>query len=220
MDKLNPTDKAACEMVKNFRDYFIGLKTKLNTYEELFENDKAKFLMENTAKSFFLDFNEIIVSYLLLEFAKITDHESSIVKGGKRENFTVENLINAIEWPDNIKGRLEELKNETKRFHSLIETARNRQLAHYDKESYLRNIVLGDFTSEEGMKFIKALEEICNITFQACFGTIVGDIVVSMPGDVQELKNALRKALVYDRLFSEGTKEEKLRLLKFSKELE
>ena len=220
MNKLKPTDKAACEMVENFRDYFIGLKAKLDIYEELFENDEAKLLMEKTAKAFFLDFNEIIVSFLLLEFAKITDRECSNTKEGKRENFTVDNLINFIDWPDSIRGRLEELKSETKSFHSLIETARNRLLAHYDKEAFLNNVVLGTFTSDEWVKFIETLKEICDITHQACFGSIVGDIVVSMPGDVQDFKKALRKAFVYDKLFSEGNTEEKAKLLKYRMEIE
>ena len=220
MNKLKPTDKAACEMVENFCGYFIGLKAKLNIYEELFEDDEAKLLMEKTAKAFFLDFNEIIVSCLLLEFAKITDRECSKTREGERENCTVNNLINVVDWPDNTKKRLEELKKETESFHSLIEPARNRLLAHYDKESFLSNAVLGTFTSDEGIKFVKALEEICNITHQACFGSIVGDIVVSMPGDVQELKETLRKALVYDRLFSEGNIEERTKLLKYRRKLE
>lgn len=220
MIKLKPTDKAACEMVENFRDYFIELKAKLDIYQELFENDEAKLLMEKTAKAFFLAFNEITISFLLLEFAKITDREYSNTKDGKRGNFTVDNLINVIEWPDSIKRRLEELKSETKSFHSLIETARNRLLAHYDKESFLNNEVLGTFTSDEGIKFVEALKEICDLTHQACFGSIVGDIGVSLPGDVQELKKSLRKALVYDRLFFEGDTEEKVKLLKYSGELE
>lgn len=218
MDKLKPTDKVACEMVKNFCDYFVELKAKLNIYEELFEDDKAQLIMEKTAKSFFLDINRLVINTLLLEFAKITDRGYD--RGANRENFTVENLINSIDWSDSIKERLEELKNETKSFHSLIKDARNRLLAHYDKESFLNNVVLGTFASDQGVKFIEALQNICDITHQACFGSIVGDIVVSMPGDVQDLKKALRKALVYDRLFSEGNTEEKTRLLKYRMELE
>ena len=218
MDRLKPTGKAACEMVENFCDYFVELKVKLNIYEELFEDDKAQFIMEKTAKSFFLDINRLIINTLLLEFAKITDR--SYDRGANRENFTVENLINSIDWSDSIKERLEELKNETKSFHSLIKDARNRLLAHYDKESFLNDVVLGTFTSDQGVKFIETLQNICDITHQACFGSIVGDIVVSMPGDVQDLKKTLRKALVYDRLFSEGNTEEKTRLLKYRMELE
>jgi AbiU2 len=176
--------------------------------------------MEKTAKAFFLDFNEIIVCSLLLEFAKITDPECSNTKEGKRENFTIENLINSIDWSDNIKERLEVLKTETKSFHFLIKDARNRLVAHYDKKSFLNNAVLGTFTSDQGIKFIEALQNICDITHQACFGSIVGDIVVSMPGDVQDLKKTLSKALVYDKLFSEGNTEEKTRLLKYRMELE
>jgi hypothetical protein len=220
MNKLKPTDKAACEMVENFCDYFIALKAKYDIYEELFENDKTKLLMEKTARAFFLDyFNEIIVNYLLLEFAKITDRECS--NNGKRENFTVDNLINIIDWPDNIKGRLEELKSKTKSFHSSIETARNRLLAHYDKESFLNKIVLGTFTSDdEGVKFIETLQEICVLTHEACFGSNGGEIGVYLPGDVQELEKVLKKALVYDRLVFEGNIEENTRLLKYLGELE
>jgi hypothetical protein len=188
MIKLKPTDKAAGEMVENFCNYFVELKAKLYIYEELFENDEAKLIMGKTAKSFFLDLNDVIVKFLLLEFAKTTDSEWSNTKDGRRENFTVENLINTIDWPYRVKARLDVLKIEAKFFHSLIEKARNKLLAHYDKESFLDDITLGNFTSEQGVKFIETLQEICDITHEVCFGSIVGDVVVSMSGDVQELK--------------------------------
>ncbi|NLY75728.1 MAG: hypothetical protein GX075_10530 [Firmicutes bacterium] len=215
MDKLNYTDKAALEIVKNFCSYFVDLKAKLYIYKELFENDKAKLIMESTAKSFFLEINQIIVNTLLLEFAKISDRGYD--NGVKRENFTVENLIDSINWPENIKERLEELKKKAGFFHSLIKKARNRLLAHYDKEAFLSDKALGEFTPEQEVEFIETLQEICDIIHQACFGSIVGDIVMSMPGqgDVQDLKKALKKAIAYDRFFSEGNTEEKTKLLKF-----
>lgn len=60
-------------------------------------------IIEKVALSFFLDINYILVTFIRLEFAKITDPETSKVKGEIKENFTIENIVNTIEWPENIK---------------------------------------------------------------------------------------------------------------------
>lgn len=86
---------------------------------------------------------------------------------------------------------------------------------HNDKETFLNDEVLGGFPAGEDERFLSLLEEICNITHEACFNSIFGSVCVSTLGDVEDLKKALKKALVFDRLFSESTGKEKAKLLKY-----
>lgn len=102
-----------------------------------------------------------------------------------------------------------------KTFRGYIKNARNKLLAHYDKETFLNAKVLGDFPFGDEERFLSVLEEICNITHEACFNSIFGTISVSTQGDVEDLKKALKKALVFDRLFSESKGEEKAKLFEY-----
>ncbi len=213
--KQQHTDVTVSKMVATFCHYVVWLRSVFNIYKELYENDEAKQVMDKTAQSFFADLNMIFNNYLLLEFAKITDPATSRVNGENIENFTVNNLITRVDWPENIVSTLELLRKEVETFRGYIKDARNKLLAHYDKETFLNGKALGDFPFGAEERFLSVLEEICNITHKACFNSIFGSISVSMRGDVEDLKKALKKALVLDRLFSESKGEEKAKLFEY-----
>lgn len=215
MGKHQHTDPAVSIMVKCFCNYVVWLRSVHNMYKELYENDKADQLMDKTAQSFFDDLNVILINYLLLEFSKITDRATIQVKGDNIANFTVDNLITCVNWPDKIMSSLEPLRKEVKTFRGYIENARHKLLAHYDKETFLNGKVIGGFPLGENERFLSVLEKICDITHEACFNSIFGSISVSMHGDVEDLKKALKKALVFDRLFSESKGKETAKLFNY-----
>ena len=168
-------DKKAAELVKKFCNKVFRFHVIHHMYKELFEDEDAQSLMENTANYFFSDLNTILQHYLLLEFAKITDPS----KTGKHENFTIDNLIESIDWPDDVHKTLTSLNDKTKKFRNYIIDARNKLLAHMDKEVHLSDKVLGGFPEGEEESFLQTLVEICETTHKACFDSIYGKIVVT-----------------------------------------
>lgn len=164
--------------------------------------------MRKTAFLFFGDIGRIIHGYLLLEFAKITDR----AKTGEKENFTIDNLIESIEWPPDIREELEALRDKTKSFRNYILPARHKLLAHTDKETFLADGTLGKFPEGEDEVFLDTLQRVCDVTYKACFGTIFGEISTAQPGDVSDLKGALEKAVAFDQLLSESSGQEAARL--------
>jgi len=214
MKAVPHSDEIAKQMVKRFCDQFIWLRVVHNIYKELFENDETQILMKNTAPSFFSYFNTILINCLFLEFVKITDP----VMTGAHENFTVDNLIKSINWPQNVYQELKALSEKTKIFKQYAKDARNKLLAHIDKEIFLSNKTLGKFPVGEDERFLEILERICNITHEVCFGSILGTISLTAPGDVVNLKRALTKALAFDRLLSESTGSELSKLFDYLKE--
>ncbi len=199
MKKMNYADTVVAQMVKKFCGQVVWLRVVRNIYKELFEQEKDRILMEKTAPSFFSDLNIILHNYLLLEFVKITDPATSKTSKEKvRENFTVDNLIECIEWPKDVYQKLKSLNERTKTFRGYTKDARDKLLAHMDKQIFLSDGILGKFPKKEDERFLKTLEEICNITHGVCFGSIFGQIIVTMPGDVLNLKRALKNALVFD----------------------
>jgi hypothetical protein len=88
------TDETAKLVVKAFCKEIFRLRVVRHIFEELFENEESQILMERTAPSFFAEIKKILHSYLLLEFAKITDPTTS---RGRQENFTLYNLIGSVD---------------------------------------------------------------------------------------------------------------------------
>ena len=193
MKKISYTDEAAKKFVKKFCGQVFWLRNVRHVYEELFEDDRSLILMEKTAPSFFADLNTILHSYLLLEFAKITDPAETYDK----ENFTVDNLIMSIDWPQRILDKLTVLSAKSKSFRNHILLARHKLLAHTDKEAFLTERTLGEFPVGEDEVFLKTLQEVCDITHQACFGLIFGQMIMAKPGDVINFKRVLEDAVTF-----------------------
>lgn len=205
------TDESAKEAVKKFCDQVLWLRIARHIYEELFEKEESRALMEKTASSFFAHLNTIFQNYLLLAFVKMTDPP----KSGKNENFTVENLVMSIDWPAPVRDKLRALSQKTKGFRSHVLEARNKLLAHTDKEAFLAEKALGTFPEGEDEVFLKALEEMCNISHEVCFGSVFGQMLLTAPGDVINLKRALLNSLAFDQLLAESEGQEKVRLYSY-----
>ncbi len=204
-------DESAKKAVKRFCDQVFWLRVVRHIYEELFEKEGSNTLMEKTASSFFADLNTILQNYLLLEFVKVTDPP----KTGKKENLTVDNLVMSIDWPPGIREKLRSLSERTKGFRNHVLGARNKLLAHIDKEAFLAEKRLGAFTEGEDEVFLKALEKICDIAHEACFGRVFGQMVLAEPGDVVNLKRTLANGVAFDQLLAESNGQEKIRLYSY-----
>ena len=205
---ISHTDKAAKTIVEKFCGQVVWLLNVRRIFAELFEDEQTQVLMQKTASSFFGNIGRIIHGYLLLEFAKITD----LAETSGKENLTIDNLIESIEWSPDTREELEVLRNKTKSFRDYILPARNKLLAHIDKETFLADGTLGKFPEGEDEVFLETLRKVCDVTHKDCFGTIFGEINTAQPGDVSDLKGALEKAVAFDQLLSESSGQEAARL--------
>jgi hypothetical protein len=220
---ISYTDETAKEIVKRFCDHVHWLISVRYIYKVLFEDKQPSCLtlMEETASSFFTDLNRILQEYLLLECAKITD----LATTGKYENFTVDCLVRGICWPDdavglrqltsltdddkNILKELKSLQAITEGFRNYIQCARNKLLAHLDRETVLSGKPLGGFPEGEDKTFFDALQKMCNIVHEACFGTIYGEMIPTRSGDVINLRRTLQCAVAFNVALSESSGQNK-----------
>ena len=218
MKTISYTDERAKEIVEKFCAHVHWLVRVRHAYQVLFEDEQpsCRTLMERTASSFFADLNTILQEYLLLECAKITDPAAS----GDYENFTVAYLVEHICWPtkqltalpDDDKDILKEFKSlqaVTEDFRSDIKRARDKFLAHLDKEAVLSGEPLGAFPEGKDQDFFDALQKLCNITHEACFGTIYGDMSPITGGDVINLRKTLECAVAFKAALSESSGQNK-----------
>ena len=172
----------ARKTVRSFCEYVAWLKGIHDVYNQLFERDDAENLMRSTAAMFFADLNKIIIDYLLLAMARITDPPHT----GKYENSTVANLIETIASPPTVMEQLKELNRKLTAFRGHIAPARNKLVAHLDKASFLGDLRLGEFPKGQDREAMQALEEMCNLMHEAACGRIFGEISVAVGGDVLE----------------------------------
>ena len=205
------TDEDAKHAVKRFCDQVFWLRIVRRMYKELFEMEDSLPLMKKTAWSFFEELNTILQNYLLLEMAKVTDPP----KSGTKENLTVADLVLSVDWPPGVRERLGSLNEVTKGFRDHILEARNKLLAHLDKEAFLSQKPLGQFPEGEDEVFLETLEEICNVAHEACFGRIFGKMVPAEQGDVINLKRTLVAAAAFDQLLADSKGPEKKRLFSY-----
>ena len=211
--KFYPTDETARNMVERFVHYIADLKAVHRIIKELFTEEEDRRLMDQTASSFFSDLYQICVKYFLLESAKIMDPKKSCGK----ENFTIDNLLATIDWPEATRQELNDLKQSVDEFKKHIKPARDKILAHYDKSTYLSNEVLGAFPKGCDEGFLIALDKMCNVMHEASSDCICGSIHVGTQGDVRDLKKTLKRAIAFEKLLRESTGEEKYRLYNLSK---
>lgn len=123
----------AKKMVDKFCNLMFWLKNVHNAYKQLFESDEAKSMMEKTACRFFMDLNEIMHHYLLLECAKITDPSKTF----GHDNFTIKGMIENIDWLCDTKAKLNLLDAQADNFRKYILDPRNKLVAHLDRKSVL-----------------------------------------------------------------------------------
>jgi hypothetical protein len=206
--RLAADSKDAQKAVKSFCEYVVWLKAVHTIYLELFEDEGAEHLLQKTAPSFFVDINKMLVDYFLLSVARILDPP----RMGRFENFTVDNFLETIDWPEYARGGLSDLNKTLQAFKAHIAPARNKLIAHLDKKAFIDDHVLGEFPEGQDREVIKALEDMCNVMHKASFGEIFGSISVGVGGDVLDLKKTLQRGLAFERLLREAKGDEKLRL--------
>ena len=219
MKTIPYSDKTAKEIVGKLCAHVHWLVRVRHTFKVLFEDEQpsCRTLIEQTASSFFTDLNRILQEYLLLECAKITDPATS----GKHENFTVACLVKKIIWPSDkqltsmadgdmdVLQELKSLRKTTEDFRSHIKPARNKLLAHLDRGAVLSGEPLGAFAEGKDKTFFDALQKICNIVHEVCFGTIYGDMSTITCGDVISLRKTLEFAVAFKLALSESSPQNK-----------
>ncbi|MBS2024560.1 MAG: hypothetical protein JST92_19335 [Deltaproteobacteria bacterium] len=202
------SSEEARQAVAQLGQHFVWLKSVWHNYTVLFENQRTFETRNATAFRFFDDLNRVMIEYLLLSFARITDPPRSM----GNENFTIANLLETIDWPEPHKSSLLGLWAKLQAFRTKIVPARNKLIAHLDKNAFLKDLTLGVFEKGEDRVFIEDLEAICNVMHEAATGSIFGQVQVAERGDAIDLLRVLEWGRAFDRAISAAKGEEKMKL--------
>jgi len=200
---LPPTSDGARGMVRAFVEFVVYLKSLHWTFGRLFEASDMERLTERTAPDFFGLVNELLAAAFRLECCKITDPAAS----GRKENFSVAHLVEAIDWPSTTRMRLLSLQQDLEPLRQLLLGARNKLLAHHDLGAVMNEQPLGHFPLGEDTHFLSAMEAMCNVMSESAFGEPIGSISVACQGDVLDPHRALSKSIAWDELLKSALPE-------------
>jgi hypothetical protein len=148
--------------VKAFCNTCVSLRSTWEHYRILFEgSDLKRELLQGVAATFFYDLHALLVRHLVLEICKITDPART--KG--RDNLTIKFLIQHSEFSSTpaTLDRLKRLSGSIHAFRDKIVPARNRLIAHLDRESVQLGQPLGGAPQDDWLQFWIDLQDFLNI---------------------------------------------------------
>jgi len=179
-------------------------------YIRLFESGEQRLkLLEEIASTYFTDLHTMYKGYLLTQICKLTDPAQT----GGNYNLTTNYIVECIPWPEDVKEKLSFIAKELNRFRNYITPARHKILSHLDLNITTDGTTLGAFPEGEEKKFWVNLQEFVNISYGHLFDGIF-PIESTSEGDVDELIEALKKAIDYDQYFKDKQSDKYNRRLK------
>ena len=183
------------KMFEAFRREAEWLRNCYNIYIHLYEADgETDDVLKRTAGWFFWDLNRILIEYIFLQVGKLTDPAQTSVKGGKRDNLTINHIDARLEAQGLLTKQIRCLSKKLLGYGEKVVVARNKLIAHLDRDAVLTGTGLGAHTEEEMVQFYDNLQKYCDA---------VGNVVGAGPsdfstqpgsGDVVDLLSALKRS--------------------------
>jgi hypothetical protein len=155
MKKSSLIEPASKEDIEYFCVHCVQAYAAYRNQKILHANQET---LEKTARTFFGDINGILIDHMILQVCKMTDPDQDF-QGNK--NLTILFFINGAS--DDTRSQLEPIGKTITKFTNELKPARNKILAHIDRETVLKGENLGAASDAEWDKFWSDLEEFLKI---------------------------------------------------------
>lgn len=175
-----------------FRDHCIIIRRDYNTYNDLFFSGVDELLIK-TAPVFFNDIAEIMSRDWLLQVCKIMDPSTKKMKGIEYETISIELLNTQLRKENLLTDQIKKLSSQILAYGDLIKPARNKRIAHFDRNSAVSEIVLGDHDEELLSDFLAHLQQYCDEVGRAIGVGPLDFSASGCKGDVRDLIMILRQ---------------------------
>lgn len=197
------------DVFEEIKGHYIWLKALRETYKVLYETKENTKIIDKSAKMFFDDINIMMIHQIVLCSCKLTDEYNR-----KNKNLVLGYFLELDQF--NTDSRIIELYTEIQKFRRNLIKARNKIVAHNDFDAIMRLEKLGGFSKGEDIAFLNNIEKYLNIVSEKTTGQIMGEIVVNLPGDVNDLLRYLQYGLSMERMLDdEETLEGKMKIDKY-----
>ena len=182
--------------VEEFLKICVQVRIDRDLYKTLFEVDtKLIDVYQNIAPLCFGDLRRIFVEHLFLQFCKVTDAAGA----GSRTNLTTNYVMQEIDWPNEIREKLQPINHDLMEFRRLVEPARSKRIAHTDLSAQMQQLAsLGKFPAGADWKFVENLEQFVSVAYKHVTGSPAG-LPAAMDHDTYRFIRALEKSVLYDQ---------------------
>ncbi len=186
------------EIVRSFVNECEKVKMAHDLSSALFDpcDVRKRELLQSVAPKIFGDLNEILVGYMLLQFARLTDRTTTMGHDNLTSNFIVEKLA----WPPHVKDQLSAINARLMAFRAQIIDYRTKRGAHLDIDTHTSNPrTLGAFSQGADGTFFRGLEEFLKVAMAHLDQNEHVTLQVAMSEDVHSLVVALAKSVAFDQ---------------------
>ena len=172
------------------RNHCIEIRRNFNTYTTLF-NDENREMLSKVAVTFFAEIAEIMHRDWILQVCKIMDPPITKIQGRNFENITIQLINKQLEDELLLDSEIKNVTKSILQYGEKIKLARNKRLAHYDREHQVKEITLGQTTEGELFNFLSDIQTFCDLVGIAIGVGPLDFSCSSCPGDVLDLLNFL-----------------------------
>ena len=186
------------DVVKRFCEECRQVRTLFDEFQILFEHSQKRLrLLEEVAHHFFLDLNDILHRYLLLNMCKLTDRPHS--RGD--DNLSVAYILELVGQEKRLELGLDEHYEKIRAIEEYVKPARHKVIAHIDKDASLADKTWGEIPKEIGDSFWEGLQEFVNEVHRLYFD---GEVFpLDTPSNAEILVDALKRAVHFKDYFTE-----------------
>jgi hypothetical protein len=187
--------------VREFSSHCAYIRTVYTLATRIWRDsdDNERALMEAISPSFFLDMGQVLAEYAVLSASRITDPAKN---GSKNENFTVEFFVSSFPPQSQTFQQLDQLQQVMNKLRAKILPARNKFVAHADREAIRKGKPLGMATWQEWDEFWSALKTFVRILNEKTLGKPFEIDVAGVPGDAEMLLKSLRQSRYFEKLLN------------------
>jgi AbiU2 len=152
---VSKNEPPVVDVFKRFREECIWLQSCYNTYKALYVGPHAVRgdLLWATAPIFFYDLSVILVDYIYLLIGRVTDPATT--RG--QANLTVAAIDTMLAEAGLITDAIKNCSTGMHRYRELIKPARDKLIAHLDRDTVLAAKTLGEHSPEEARGFFDNL---------------------------------------------------------------
>jgi hypothetical protein len=175
------------------RSVFI-LATRI--WRDSTETDRK--MMEGISPSFFLDLGQVLAEYVILAACRITDP----AEDGKNENLTLETFVNCFQPDSQTAKQLDALRQQMEQLSKKIRPARNKFIAHADRDAIREGKPLGMASWKEWDEFWTTLKKFVRILNEKTIGKPYEIEIGGVHGDAEMLIKSLRQSGFFETLLN------------------
>lgn len=169
------------------------------------ESERRIELLNNTAPTFFKDFQETYIETIFLSIMRLLDHLTTM----GAENLVLEQLLERVrevgdhDLADDLSNQLDKLKDHC----DDLETWRHKRIAHLDRDIEHKKIAdkdpIPEIQQETIEEALSLIEDFMN-TVEGYYGDSQIHFEPITKGDAEALVTSLKKATDYDDAVEEG----------------